>query len=184
MAACIAVPLPNGEAAEYYEAERRDVKVPPGKLNPTCYEIAQGLLFGLGVGTKLTPATKWKLPQTSGYCVDLPCEAAGYAMVAGRLTLKARVQGREDTDDVLRSMAAGYELLRKRNAATGEPYPEVPLHSELNSVRNERLSKKWDIVVFLDVRTGLVVREETNVVHFRGESPGESRWYLKQAIET
>jgi hypothetical protein len=132
-----------------------------GKVSESCADIGAGLTFDYPRGKPLARGTKWTVPDTSEYCVELPCEVVGFVDIAGRKTAKIfaerHLNNQEYYHYLARVMSIEKIIVKERGAGYDV---DAFIPEKLKQVKDEECTLTLQFVSYIDLETGLAVRKE------------------------
>lgn len=140
----------------YVEVATADVALP-------CLEVGASLEFDYPKGKKMAQGDKWTIPKTSVYCVDLTCQIDGFAEVVGRNCVKVTAKQALNKKETLAYIAYQNGAIKLDQESGDEPSefdPDAVADQEIQLAKREGQTMSWDVQRYVDLETGLTVRQE------------------------
>lgn len=157
--------VPNDGYYDFYQpGASRPTILPLGKIDLTCLLIADSISRFLPKGEELVLGTKWVVPETSSYCVELPFEIAGFAKLAGRESVKIVAERHLDNQEVQHYVACSLQREQRIEKEAGRRFDaDEKLKSRVRAVIDRNKTMTFSVSRYVDVETGLVVRQELTI---------------------
>jgi hypothetical protein len=143
---CVFVPTNRGTA--YFKGDKSAyAKIPETEVNAACADLGKAIVFGYPRGKPLVKGVKWPISEALNSCIRLPCTVDGFAKIAGKRVAKILATGSitdAQLDDYCRQHYATV-LMQK---------------STDHTLLEEAESRPFQLLAYVDVETGIAVRQE------------------------
>jgi hypothetical protein len=157
---CIVVP--NNGIREYFARPNgvaKKLRWP--EVNEACIEVASGITFPYPEAKPLSKGTKWAIPESSDFAVELPCEVIGFAEVAGRKAVKVSARRDLSNSDVQRNVKNNLRAQTKtENKQVGAAITEKEIDNQIRVIAGENVTVEVQLESYLDLESGICLRQE------------------------
>ena len=164
----------NGDM-DFFEIDQgTPKKISPVQLADACVKFASAFKFYYHSATSYSKGMKWIIPETSRYCMTLPCEIIGFAKVAGTDTVKVLAERHLDNRELQHYIAYEKQQVKEmeiQQHRSGDAVDKV-MKDLLRRTIEEARTKSIQIITYVDLQTGITVRQEsTTTLHKHKPTP-------------